>query len=327
MPKNADPERTPLNQIIVSHGKNLADTINKRVKEGYKGKTAIRKDAVKAITVVLSGSHEHMNDLEKKGKLKAWVSSNHYWLSEKYGQENIVSLALHMDESTPHLHAVIVPLTKDGRLCAKEVIGDRIEMKKTQTAYATLMDVFGMSRGKEGSRARHEDVKEYYKRINNELPEIRKISQELHKEVGDFSRLKGFKMGAEALVSRLTKKDQVKVLKEQNQGLIQVNEYYTRQNQRLDEKIEELEKKTQGLKDDVNYYRNKIDDNERSKNREIMDERANGIKKIINYINHFLESKGLPKLDILLPYSSAPVVRFENDNRDNKKDNKNDRGR
>src|SRR5512137_2367927 len=144
MPKNADPERTPLNRIIVSHGNNLADTINKRVKEGYKGKTAIRKDAVKAMTVVLSGSHEHMKDLEQRGKLNAWVSSNHYWLTEKYGQENIVSLALHMDESTPHLHAVIVPLTKDGRLCAKEVIGDRIEMKKTQTAYATLMDVFGM---------------------------------------------------------------------------------------------------------------------------------------------------------------------------------------
>ena len=32
-----------------------------------------------------------------------------------------------MDEKTPHLHLTFVPLTKDNRLCAKEIIGNRAE--------------------------------------------------------------------------------------------------------------------------------------------------------------------------------------------------------
>ena len=46
---------------------------------------------------------------------------------------------LHMDEKTPHLHLVFVPLTKDNRLCAKEIIGNRANLTKWQDDFHAYM--------------------------------------------------------------------------------------------------------------------------------------------------------------------------------------------
>jgi hypothetical protein len=166
VPENADKKLSGLNQQIIGHGENMNKAIEDRIKEGYTGKTAIRKDAVKSLSIVMTGTHEIMKELETKGKLKEWIQDNGKFLSERYGRQNIVSLHLHMDERTPHLHAVIVPLTKDGRLSAREIVGNRKDFQLLQDNYAAQMAHFGFVRGEKYSRAKHEDVKEYYKRVN-----------------------------------------------------------------------------------------------------------------------------------------------------------------
>jgi hypothetical protein len=40
-----------------------------------------------------------------------------------------------MDEKTPHMHLSFVPLTEDGRLSAKEIIGNKKKLTKWQDAY------------------------------------------------------------------------------------------------------------------------------------------------------------------------------------------------
>jgi hypothetical protein len=173
IPENADPEKAKLNQVIIDHGQNLDRAIEARIKQGYTGKTAIRKDAVKSISLILTGSHERMKEIEKENNLPAWIAVNRKWLENKYGKQNIVSLALHRDESTPHLHAVIVPLTADGRLTAKEMVGNKKELINLQDEYAQVMSNFNLERGIKGSRATHQDVKEYYKTMNqgsNDIP-------------------------------------------------------------------------------------------------------------------------------------------------------------
>ena len=44
-----------------------------------------------------------------------------------------------MDEKTPHLHLVFVPLTEDNRLCAKEIIGNRANLTKWQDDFHAYM--------------------------------------------------------------------------------------------------------------------------------------------------------------------------------------------
>lgn len=188
IPDNADPSKTHLNQHLVEHGDNIMKAIDKRIQDGYKGKTAIRKDAVKALSMVLTGTHEQMSELEKTGQLDIWIQSNQEWLELRYGKKNIISLALHMDERTPHLHAVVVPLTGDGRLSAKDVLGNKVKMQQMQSDYAHAMELFGLQRGKEGSRATHEDVKEYYTRLNLDLPKVKDELAEKKEELKEIKK-------------------------------------------------------------------------------------------------------------------------------------------
>lgn len=171
--KHADPERRNLNQNfkITAHcSEALHEAIKNRIAEGYKGKTAIRKDAVKYQTHVLTGSHEEMEKIfSKKETANAWLKANLEFIKSEYGKENIVRFVLHRDEKTPHLHVVTVPLTKDGRLSAKEVMGNPLAFKKRQDRYAEAMKSFSLNRGIENTGIKHESAKEYYARMEESL--------------------------------------------------------------------------------------------------------------------------------------------------------------
>ena len=60
-------------------------------------------------------------------------------LENEYGRENIVGAAIHLDESKPHLHLDVVPLTEDGRLSAKEIVGGKGRMHQNQSKWLKQM--------------------------------------------------------------------------------------------------------------------------------------------------------------------------------------------
>lgn len=149
----------------------LGERIQRRIEEGYKGKTAIRKDAVTHLNIVLTGSHDRMQDIASDPeRLRNWAADNFRFVCNRYGHLNVVEFAVHMDERTPHIHCVVVPLTKDGRLSAKSVMGDRRAMSRLQDDYGKAMqEKYGLQRGIEGSTATHDSVREYYGRIKESL--------------------------------------------------------------------------------------------------------------------------------------------------------------
>lgn len=61
------------------------------------------------------------------------------FLKERVGEENIFSAVVHMDEKTPHLHLCFVPLTKDNRLSAKEILGNKKRMIQWQDDFYACM--------------------------------------------------------------------------------------------------------------------------------------------------------------------------------------------
>lgn len=64
--------------------RSLQERINRRIQEGYKGKTAIRKDAVTHLNVVLTGSHEEMTAIgENPERLTQWMNENYRFVSER----------------------------------------------------------------------------------------------------------------------------------------------------------------------------------------------------------------------------------------------------
>lgn len=167
--KHSDPDLKHLNshfKLNAYCSMPLQDAIKERIKDGYTSKRKINDNAVTHLKIVLTGSHERMKELETNGQgLKEWVIENKKFLEEKYGAQNIIRFTLHRDEKTPHLHAVIVPLTQDGRLSAFEVLGNKTKMKNLQNDYAAAMAPFGLERGLENTGIKHEDAKAYYARM------------------------------------------------------------------------------------------------------------------------------------------------------------------
>lgn len=138
------------------HLANLPDSINGRIKEGYTGKKAIRKDGVRFLSLVLTGTHEDMVQLAADAeKFKKWQQANYDFVKKEFGEANIIRFTLHMDEKTPHIHAIVVPLTIDGRLSAKELMGNKKNLSLRQDRYAEAMETFGLIRGVRESKANH----------------------------------------------------------------------------------------------------------------------------------------------------------------------------
>lgn len=90
---------------------------------------------------------------------------------------HIISAVVHYDETTPHLHVISVPLTKDGRLSARDVIGNKAKMSKTQDAFFEQV-----GRGYGLGRGIHIDGQEKKEHISAQEHELREIRQQIAKE-------------------------------------------------------------------------------------------------------------------------------------------------
>lgn len=128
---------------------------------------------------------------------------------------HIISAVVHYDETTPHLHIISVPLTKDGRLSARDVIGNKAKMSKTQDAFFEQVGRgYGLERGihmdgqekKEHISAQEHQLREIKRQIAREQEKLEAIE---HSEETARTRAQEYKQTAEKLqkqVEQLQKK-------------------------------------------------------------------------------------------------------------------------
>lgn len=205
IPKNADPTRTHLNRELVEFPDGVSDrteAISHRIRTaGIKRK--ITPDQVRAIRIVLSGTHEDMMKIQDEGRLDEWCDDNLQWLHRTFGKENTVSAVLHMDEHTPHIHATVVPIVTGERrkakkkqtegkrsyrkkanivrLCADDVL-TREKLVAYHDSYARVMEKYGLQRGVRGSEARHTTTVQYYRDLIRQTGELEANVQQLQTE-------------------------------------------------------------------------------------------------------------------------------------------------
>ena len=163
---NADRTKQGLNRELVPLAeKNYCEAVTKRIEEC---KITPRKNAVRALEIMLT----YTGEIDpSRFNIRRWEQKNVEWLNTEYGQKNVVSVMCHYDEHTPHIHAIVVPITKDGRLSARDVVGNAYKCALSQTSYAQAMKEFGLERGLEHTRAKHEDIQKFYAALNKTLEE------------------------------------------------------------------------------------------------------------------------------------------------------------
>ncbi len=174
---NADPTKENVPLIGGEDSRSLEEIVKQKISTL---KHRPRKDAVLCTEMFLSASPEYFRpgDPSLSGQwsdslMQQWAIASRDWLSQNYGSK-CVRAELHLDESTPHIHAYIVPLNeKTGRVSHDAMFGGRggqgrIKLSKLQDSYAAALAPLGIERGVKGSKATHTKVKEYYQAVNSE---------------------------------------------------------------------------------------------------------------------------------------------------------------
>ena len=97
----------------------------------------VRKDSVKFVDTLVTVSPEFAKAHE--AEMPEYFRRAFDFLKERVGEENIISAVVHMDEKTPHMHLCFVPLTRDKRLSAKEILGNKKTMIRWQDDFYACM--------------------------------------------------------------------------------------------------------------------------------------------------------------------------------------------
>ena len=168
-------ERTKNNYRFTPYfEKTYTEFINGRIKElGL----SPRKDAVVMNSFVLGSDKTFFDGLAKVEQYN-FFSDCYKFFADKYGEENIIAAVVHNDETTPHMHLNLMPVTKDGRLCSKQLF-DKPQLQQLQTDfYVAVGKRWGLQRGKEGSQKKHLSTAEYKaKKIIEQAEAVREENQ------------------------------------------------------------------------------------------------------------------------------------------------------
>ena len=94
----------------------------------------VRSDSVRVVETLITASHDFFAGMDMK-EVRAFFQHAVDLLRNELGEDRLISAVVHMDEKTPHMHVSFVPITKDGRLSAKEIIGNRKSLIAWQDRY------------------------------------------------------------------------------------------------------------------------------------------------------------------------------------------------
>lgn len=242
-----DYDRTPLNyDLCPEQNQNFYQAVKERIEELNLPK-AVRKDAIVLGQVLVTSDSDFFNGLKmKEQESRADTTHSAYasgmpfspsyipspvehdytrefferayeYLADRYGRENIVSAVVHMDEGNPHMHFNFVPVTEDGRLCAKEVFSRDRLINQQDTFFEQVGKDYGLLRGEtkdKGKRRKHLETPEY-KEAMQMVAEARESLEAVKQEIslmetqkdalrGDIAVLEGQKQELEQVSSELS---------------------------------------------------------------------------------------------------------------------------
>ena len=162
-----------------------------------------RKDAVLGIEYFVGASPEWF-----KGRDRALVddyfAQSLDWLRDRHGAENVVGWSIHRDESSPHLVAYVVPRDGD-TLNAKKWLGGRAALSRMQSDFvAKVARHHELERGIEGSKAKHQSIKDFYAEIGRDGQHLTITPEEVAPKVVKKGVFKNEYETPDAVAERLT---------------------------------------------------------------------------------------------------------------------------
>lgn len=269
---NYDRTRTALNFQVgpggvitpIDKSRRIGDKIEEIIKKHLRPDARVTAISNRAVMVVFGGNRERMREmafgsqvlneyeetnshLMRQPEIERWAKDIYGFVCREFGEENVASFIVHLDETGPHVHCVFVPLTADGRLSSKEVLGgkNKIEarqhMRDLHTRLAEVNRKYGLDRGDDihETGARHRSTAEY--------------NRDLHRENAKLETLISDKSGQ---LSQL--EDQIKKAETRVKGLTTMIANLERQELELNDEIAQLKSDIENGAGDVSELRCRI---------------------------------------------------------------------
>ncbi len=200
--------------LCPSQNENFYQAVKERI-DSLNLPRAVRKDAIVMGQVLVTSDMDFFMEMDMQyGNMRAALSSELYnsdvpfsasytdpyinsrlgehptkeffrraydFLADRYGRENVISAVVHMDEKgAPHMHFNFVPVTEDGRLCAKEVFSRNKLIEQQDAFYEQVGKDYGLLRGEpkeKGKRRKHLETAEYKEAMQMVSEATEKLSE------------------------------------------------------------------------------------------------------------------------------------------------------
>lgn len=167
---NADPERTSQNRTT---GAQSAREVIAGVNARLATVPTVRKNAVLAVEYFIGASPEWFKKKSAQER-EAYFDAAEKWLKLRHGDENVIAFNRQYDETSPHCTAYVVPIDPKGRLNCSYFLDGREKLSLMQTEFAEKVGRrFSLERGIEGSKAKHQTIKQYYAKIQEPVQHIK----------------------------------------------------------------------------------------------------------------------------------------------------------
>ena len=130
-----DPARKHLNYNLLTPPPKYRAEAERQIREAG---SRTRKDSVRLVETLITASSEFFQGKSQQ-EIRAYFERALEFMKSKQKPDTIISAVVHMDEKTPHMHLCFVPLTEDGRLSAKDILGNKKKLTQWQDEYWSYM--------------------------------------------------------------------------------------------------------------------------------------------------------------------------------------------
>ncbi|HDC8895581.1 TPA: plasmid recombination protein [Staphylococcus aureus] len=262
--------------LINSNSIDFNQKIDEKIEQNYNGKRKIRKDAIKHVDGIITSDNQFFSGKSDKD-IKRFFEDSKAFLCEEYGEDNLLYATVHLDEATPHMHFGVVPLTEDGRLSAKDVLGNKKALTEFQDRFNHYINHKGhdLKRGtsKHKTERQHREVEqykrdtEYYKNRKDE--EVRKVVHFKTLAVDNKLQFESMQGQLETVKNKYNKMSKAIDRFEQKKLPKLKDEFYDIKNRTAEEKakfktlkqdIDQSEHKLKGLNADINHKQQAFND-------------------------------------------------------------------
>lgn len=251
--KEIDLEKTKYNYDLIHREKNLYQTVKGRVEDLKENGSRVQVNSVVAYSNIFTIEGSYAEKIGGDGIKKYFQTITDYF-KEKFGDENVVSAKVHLDETNPHMHLHFLPVNQEnGRLQARSVMTrQRMNQMHEEIPRRLRENGFEVVRGSSAHKTYIKDVHEFkVKKADADIEQLEQKKQEKEDQLKDIEKILGSRQRQiEETDEKISDKtEQLNLLtrqvEEQNRQMMQMRiavDDFNEERRRLKEDIKEMQK-------------------------------------------------------------------------------------